>query len=165
MPNLYESINSNMKESKLNEIGVDGKGYRGMSAGDFFDKMFDEYVPTSGHSNVVGGEIVRAFVRINYRFYNDGDQIGIEYGNETCNSAARFLKKYCAGSPVEDVIDAMWGEYDRNDYESSLKQLQLEVKEYLERNPELFKKENNDDIFNYDEPEDFNYDNEDDEEW
>lgn len=42
MPNLYESISDNMKESKLNEIGVDGKGYRGMSAGDFFDEMFEK---------------------------------------------------------------------------------------------------------------------------
>ena len=48
-------------------------------------RMFDEHVPMSGKADTVGGEIVRAISRIGYRWWNDGDHIGVGYGNETCN--------------------------------------------------------------------------------
>ena len=46
--------------------------------------LFKELVPISGKADSLAGEIVRAISRIGYRFYNDGDQLGIGYGKETC---------------------------------------------------------------------------------
>ena len=37
------------------------------------EDWFEEYVPSMGKADTVGGEIVRAFSRIEYRSYNDGD--------------------------------------------------------------------------------------------
>ena len=56
-----------------------------------FDELFDELVPMSGKADSLAGEIIRAVSRIVYRYYNDGDIVGVGYGNETCNPAARFL--------------------------------------------------------------------------
>lgn len=55
------------------------------------NKLFKELVPETGKADSLAGELVRAMSRIGYRFYNDGDQLGIGYGKETCNPAGRFL--------------------------------------------------------------------------
>ena len=56
-----------------------------------WEQLCNEHVPTSGMASTVGGEILRAMSRIIYRFYNDGDMVGVGYGNETCNSSDRYL--------------------------------------------------------------------------
>ena len=58
---------------------------------DRINKLFKELVPETGKAGSLAGELVRAMSRIGYRFYNDGDQLGIGYGKETCNPAGRFL--------------------------------------------------------------------------
>ena len=52
------------------------------------NKLFKELVPETGKADSLAGELVRAMSRIGYRFYNDGDQLGIGYGN-----AKRFLER------------------------------------------------------------------------
>lgn len=47
------------------------------------NKLFKELVPETGKADSLAGELVRAMSRIGYRFYNDGDQLGIGYGKET----------------------------------------------------------------------------------
>lgn len=54
---------------------------------DRINKLFKELVPETGKADSLAGELVRAMSRIGYRFYNDGDQLGIGYGKETCNPA------------------------------------------------------------------------------
>ena len=44
------------------------------------NKLFKELVPETGKADSLAGELVRAMSRIGYRFYNDGDQLGIGYG-------------------------------------------------------------------------------------
>lgn len=51
------------------------------------DAMFERLVPRTGKSGTVAGEIVRAVSRIGYRYWNDGDHLGIGYGREVCNPA------------------------------------------------------------------------------
>ena len=51
------------------------------------NELFKELVPETGKADSLAGELVRAMSRIGYRFYNDGDQLGIGYGKETCNPA------------------------------------------------------------------------------
>ena len=60
-------------------------------ANKYLENAFEGHVPVSGKADTLYGEIIRAINRIGYRYNNDGDHIGVGYGKETCNAAARFL--------------------------------------------------------------------------
>lgn len=116
------------------------------------NNLFDELVPIEGKADSKAGEIVRAVSRIGYRFYNDGDQIGIGYGKKTCNAAARFLSK----NGTEDVVNAienLWECYSENKYEEYFEELCVAVLVQLTAYPELRKEETEDmfDCFDIDE--------------
>ena len=111
-------------------------------------ELFEELVPASGKAPTVAGEIVRAINRISYRNWNDGDHIGVGYGRETCNPAARYLAAKC-GEEVASLISAIWGIENDKAYDLILGQLEAEVVKYLERNPELKAAENREDMFDY----------------
>ena len=124
--------------------------------------LFEEYVPMSGAANTVGGEIVRAICRIGYRWWNDGDKLGVGYGNETCNFAGRFLAKKCSDE-VASAVGSIWGCGSDKVYDAGLHVLEELVLGYLEENPQLFQMENTEDYLDYKEWEDTHYD--DDEDW
>lgn len=129
------------------------------------NELFEKLVPTSGKAPTVAGEIVRAISRIGYRWYNDGDQLGIGYGRETCNPAGRYLAKTCDDAIATAVTEA-WGIYDEHAYSQKLDALEDTVLDYLERHPELEKKDNTEDMWEYRDPdEDKDEDEEDDEDW
>ena len=86
---------------------------------DKINTLFEELVPASGKADSLAGELVRATSRIGYRFYNDGDQLGVGYGKETCNPAGRFLIKK-APKEIGDLVAALWGMYSEDDYEAVL---------------------------------------------
>ena len=130
------------------------------------DDLFDQLVPPSGKADTVAGEIVRAAMRIGYRSFNDGDYIGVGYGRETCNPAARYLMER-AGEDVEDIIEgSLWGETDDKRYDAALAEMNCAVIEYLDGHPELMSTPNDEDMWDYrDEQEDVDddpYDEEDD---
>ena len=128
-------------------------------------ELFEELVPASGKAPTVAGEIVRAINRISYRNWNDGDHIGVGYGRETCNPAARYLGAKC-GEEVASLISAIWGIENDKAYDLILGQLEAEVVKYLERNPELKAAENREDMFDYrDADEDVDTDDEDEDEY
>ena len=145
-----------------NRIKVNGKLYEAVSneknieprkIDDEVEALFDELVPMSGKSKVVAGEIIRALCRIVYRWYNDGDCIGVGYGNETCNPAARYLINYTpSNSGIPRMVSKLWGkEYDKND----LNRLSELVVDYIEDNPKLKDKRNTVDMWDlYDPDED-----------
>jgi len=56
-------------------------------------------VPSSGKADTLEGEILRAYNRLAYRFYNDGDIYFMDYGEETCGSSYNFLKKHAQEIP------------------------------------------------------------------
>lgn len=125
--------------------------------------LFDELVPLSGKAGTVAGEIVRAISRIGYRNYNDGDHIGVGYGRETCNPAARYLAKNAGEAVAADISD-IWGVYDDGRYDILLAALEADVLAYLESHPELKSTPNQEDMFDYqDEYEDM--DDDDEEDW
>ena len=74
------------------------------------DSLFKELVPYSGKADSLAGEIVRATMRIVYRNFNDGDHIGVGYGKETCNPAARFLINKLP-EDITGLVLALWGVY------------------------------------------------------
>ena len=97
--------------------------------------FFEMYVPVVGPVKTVGGEIVRAASRIGYRWFNDGDMLGVGYGNETCNPAGRFLMKRCS-KEVEDAVGSIWGCESELVYEAGFGVMVELVVKYLEENPE-----------------------------
>ncbi len=110
--------------------------------------LFNELVPASGKADTIAGEIIRAVSRIGYRNYNDGDHIGVRYGKETCNPAARYLASK-AGTKVSQVIFKMWGIEDDRHYQKMLVTLEESVLEYLEQHPDLKTTANSEDMWNY----------------
>lgn len=125
------------------------------------NKLFEELVPPTGKCESKAGEIIRAISKINYRFFNDGDRIGVDYGNETCNAPARYL---CENTydEIEGLIADIWGEWNEDTYEIRLDRLNELVADYVENNPQL-RNEETDDMLEYDDPDDYKYDEEDDE--
>ena len=101
-----------------------------------FNELFEELVPMSGKADSLAGEIARAVGRIGYRFYNDGDQIGIGYGKETCNPAARFLI-HKLPKEIGDLVIALWGMASEDAYEAVLDILAGKTVDYIEAHPEL----------------------------
>lgn len=127
------------------------------------DELFKELVPGSGKADSLAGEIIRATSRIGYRRYNDGDKIGVDYGNETCNAPARFLQEKTTAT-ISAIIDKMWGNAKDAEYDELLESLNGAVADHIENNPEL-RDEPTEDMWNWvDNDEDYHYNDEDDEE-
>lgn len=125
--------------------------------------LFEELVPCSGKADTVAGEIVRAISRIGYRYYNDGDHVGVGYGNETCNPAARYLMKF-VDERIDYAISNMWGVEHDATYEEWLAELETAILDYLDENPELKTAANTEDMWDYRTDEDVD-DYEDEEDW
>ena len=114
---------------------------------DKINALFEELVPASGKADSLAGELVRATSRIGYRFYNDGDQLGVGYGKETCNPAGRFLIKK-APKEIGDLVAALWGMYSEDGYEAVLDVLVSKVADYVDANPDL-RSQPTEDMFDY----------------
>ena len=113
-------------------------------------QLFDELVPAEGKASSLAGEIVRAINRLGYRFYNDGDQLGIGYGKETCNPAGRFLAKETTDDIARKVRE-IWGLHNEDLYEEKLDQLMEMVADYVEEHPDLRDLETKD-MWDYQDP-------------
>ena len=100
------------------------------------NQLFEELVSASGKAENLAGELVRAMARIGYRWYNDGDQVGIGYGRETCNPAARFLI-HKGNKEVSDLAASIWGIHSEEVYEKRIDLLAGAVADYVESHPEL----------------------------
>lgn len=112
------------------------------------NELFEELVPDSGKAATVAGEIIRAISRIGYRNSNDGDHVGVGYGKETCNPAARYLMKK-AGDEVADAIADLWGLEPDDLYDERLAEVEEAVIAYIEKHPELKEIENTEDMLDY----------------
>ena len=113
------------------------------------DALFARLVRPVGACESLAGEILRAANRIAYRWYNDGDELGRGYGNETCNPAARFLEDVCGGLFDEGMhrarvvtlsVDELWRASGKGDERYSLGLVALigAVVALLEHEPSLF---------------------------
>lgn len=99
------------------------------SAKDILEKIFDEYVPASGKSDIVAGELARAYTRISSRWYNDGDVLFIGYGIETCGRPFNYIA-YTLDSDVFSIVDNFSKEMSNNCYTAD------EVYEYADEHYE-----------------------------
>ena len=158
---IYQTQLENLKQTFPN---IQYYSYsRLMKNEDRINKLFKELVPDTGKADSLAGELVRAMSRIGYRFYNDGDQLGIGYGKETCNPAGRFLGVKGNDKIAKLTADA-WAVYSEEAYEKVLDILCGAVADYVEQNPDLrnqptedmwdFKDEEEDQDDSWDEEED-----------
>ena len=100
------------------------------------NQLFEELIPVTGKADSLAGEIIRAANRIGYRFYNDGDMIGIGYGNQTCNAPARFLIVNLP-KKISGKVAALWGLINTATYETIMNELLKEIVDYVDSKPEL----------------------------
>lgn len=106
--------------------------------GQIWENLWDKYVPALGTAETIGGEILRAMSRIIYRFYNDGDMVGVGYGNESCNSSDRYL---VAVVPNYISLD-QFNEGQETKYEKLMLKNHRTVFAFLQKNPHIFEIQN-----------------------
>ena len=145
------------KEKKSNGLVSKAKEIlsSGAYASDVLNELFEISVPNSGKASTVGGEIVRAAVRVIYRCLNDGDVPFMGYGIETCGGSYAYLINTC--DSIGDVLyekagaisnssdpEEEWGDFVVNTGIST------PVVEFLESNVKLFSVANTEDSRTYD---------------
>ena len=72
--------------------------------------IYDDLVSSSGKSDTVEGEMLRAINRIIYRYYNDGDKYFLGYGTETAGPAHSYLVN--STSPIKSQLDKIFSGID-----------------------------------------------------
>lgn len=112
------------------------------------NELFEELVPESGKADTVAGEIIRAVCRPHYRNWNDGDHVGVGYGKETCNAAARYLMTV-GSQKMRDILCDMWGMISDRLYDAAIATLLTLTLDFLDTHPELKTKPNAEDMFDY----------------
>lgn len=97
---LFESFSTNetkdeanvsLKKIKKRKVDEATKEQE-KSAEDRLSKLFNKLVPASGAAETVEGEMVRAIMRVWYRYFNDGDYFFRGYGKETAGPSVNWLK-------------------------------------------------------------------------
>ena len=113
--------------------------------------LTEQYVCPEGKCETLAGEILRAYNRIIYRYYNDGDVAGEGYGRETVNPALRFLfsqlpsiKQFFEINYYDKSID-----YRDYDYETILNKIGFMILDHFEKHPELFTETNYFNMWNF----------------
>lgn len=130
------------------------------------EELTHKYMSDEGKCETVAGEILRAYNRIVYRYYNDGDVAGEGYGRETVNPAVRYL--FSQLQDMEQLFEI--DRYDNaiyyygNDYEAILEKLGFMILEHFKKHPEKFTAKNYEDMWDYKEKCDVDADDEDEDE-
>lgn len=130
------------------------------------EELTHKYMSDEGKCETVAGEILRAYNRIVYRYYNDGDVAGEGYGRETVNPAVRYL--FSQLQDMEQLFEI--DRYDNaiyyygNNYEAILEKLGFMILENFEKHPEKFTAKNYEDMWDYKEKCDVDVDDEDEDE-
>ena len=116
---------------------------------DVLDSIFDSVVPASGAAETVGGEIVRAMMRILYRNFNDGDVFYDGYGLETVASSMAYLINQDAVS-IDEAANIAEAGLTGSKYTDALENITDKVNHYLAGHTELFATKNTVDSRTYD---------------
>ena len=107
---------------------------------DWYNTMYDKYVPNTGEASTIGGEILRTFSGISRMFYQNGDKIW--RGNIRNNSYVLdpLADKLDDLLPQEgkDLMSKMANSTTDNAYEKRLNVLEDYVYNYLKDNDNLF---------------------------
>ncbi len=113
--------------------------------------LTEQHVCSEGKCETLAGEILRAYNRIIYRYYNDGDVAGEGYGRVTVNPALRFL--FTMMPSIKQFFEINY--YDKSlyyidyDYETILNKIGFIILDHFEEQPELFTQINYYDTWNF----------------
>ena len=135
MRNVSREVKKALTESMITE------SWGGLNAADDaqWNEWWEEYVPSKGKCDTVGGEIMRAMSRIVYRYYNDGDTVEEYYGSEKnlCRGADYYLQDHIPGYKS---LGRIW---NQTQYEKELCDRLKFVFDYLNATPDVFNQPNN----------------------
>ena len=124
-----------------------------------FERIWEELVPREGNAATVAGEMVRAAGRLRYDFYNNG------MGNNT-SGALKFLRE--KGAIDKELFDYVLpfttgrvysGKYENDLFHIAIDRIGEMTTKMVTFNPQLMTMENTEDMFDYEDP--FDWDNED----
>ena len=102
--------------------------------------LFDEWVPGQGKAENQAGELIRATMKIQYAYFNNGERIfQRDWHNESTDKAADFLWSH-TNSEIKALIDLGEKKYDAG-YERFLYQLAEAILKFIDENPELKERE------------------------
>lgn len=111
------------------------------SVDDQLTHIFEALVPPQGKCDNLGGELVRAMMRLLYRDYNDGDVFYEGYGLETCAESAAFIIDM-VNDDTFDIDQMFWNtEMDQlkdDRYTAALHDIAENLIIYLKNRPEVF---------------------------
>ena len=123
-----------------------------------FERIWEELVPREGNADTVAGEMIRAAGRLRYDFYNNG------MGNNT-SGALKFLREKSAidRELFEYVLPYTTGRVYQGNYDGDLFHVAIDrivemTTKMVTYNPQLMTMENTEDMFDYEDP--FDWDNE-----
>lgn len=131
---VYSEYNNDVNNSNFNSL---------------FNDLFNEFVPASGKTESLAAELIRAAMRLEYRWSNDGDRFNQGYGLETCASSAAFIAdntNKVIEQQVNDIAehDPSWPD---DSYEQALDKLARSVVKYIADNLDLFGEDTEDSRF------------------
>lgn len=106
-----------------------------------FEQIFRDYVPSSGNSPVLGGELVRAWNRVLYRYFNDGDMLSDEEPYGGILPGAHFVQRNVSDRHIVDMIQRMYSAEDK-EYADLLHKVKDALTDYINKNPQLLKVQN-----------------------
>lgn len=128
-------------KGQYNEVKQAVQG-QDLKSDDVLTKLHEILVPSNGKAESTAGELIRALMRLQYRWYNDGDYFFKGYGLQTAGPSAAYIADTVKGdASVLIQTTAENGHeylYDDDDYEQFLYDLQVNVINYILNNPYLF---------------------------
>lgn len=128
-------------KGQYNEVKQAVQG-QDLKSDDVLTKLHDILVPSSGKAESTAGELIRALMRLQYRWLNDGDYFFKGYGLKTAGPSAAYIADTAKGqasvliqTTTENGHEYL---YDDDEYEQFLVNLQVDVINYILDNPYLF---------------------------
>ena len=129
-----------------------------------YDRLV-QLMPMSGKCETVAGELIRAATRLTYDFYNNG------MGNNT-SGAVNYLDHLCVfdydntnvfGKIYEYTRGKIYnGNYDGDELQMAIERMIDYTVQFILENPSLETQENTLDMFDFEDPEEHFYDEEED---
>ena len=116
---------------------------------DIIDDVWKQYVPRSGMSKTIGGEIARAFYGMAHAFFQNGDTLSNQWRMNNWNilNRADYIYAMSKDAAVQTAIRNL--ESGRGSYEARLKRLQDAICNMYRNNPDIIEQENTIDCTQY----------------
>jgi hypothetical protein len=98
-----------------------------------FEELSNKLMKIAGPSGNLEGEVIRAYSKVAYRYYNDGDFATHGYGAETAGPALTFLIEEAPSSIVAKAreIEVASDVHSDFQYKNALKELEDEIAKWV----------------------------------